>query len=80
MVTINLMLEEETKRGMEEVCAKLGITMSEAFALFDKKVAAEKRIPFDCFEAPENIHYLEGIHKDVQEGKAHFEERALLDD
>ena len=34
---------------MEQVCAERGLSMSEAFTLFAKKVGREGRIPFPVF-------------------------------
>ena len=44
---INLRIDEEIKKSMEETCKELGITMSAAFNIFARKLVREKRIPFD---------------------------------
>lgn len=46
-VNVNFRLDEDEKNKMAEVCKKLGISMSAAFTLFAKKMAREKRIPFE---------------------------------
>jgi len=51
-VLVNFRLDETDKQGMERVCEELGISMSAAFAIFAKKVAREKRIPFDLCVDP----------------------------
>ena len=47
---------------MEQVCAERGLSMSEAFTLFAKKVGREGRIPFavalDPFYSASNMDYL----------------------
>lgn len=65
-VNINFRLDKETKAGMEDVCEKLGLTMTTAFTMFAKQVCREKRIPIDMsldpFYSASNIeHVLKGI-------------------
>ena len=36
-VLVNFRLDEEDKRGMEDVCRELGMSMSAAFPIFAKK-------------------------------------------
>ena len=43
---VNVRMDEEVKRSMEETCKELGITMSTAFNIFARKMSREKRIPF----------------------------------
>ena len=45
--TVNFRMDDELKRSMEATCQELGLSMSAAFTMFAKKVAREKRIPFD---------------------------------
>ena len=76
-------MDEEDKKGMEEVCRELGMSMSTAFTIFAKKVGRERRIPFevsaDSFYSESNVRYLEGIMQDIKSGKAHFAEHELLE-
>ncbi len=51
-VLVNFRIDEATKKDMESVCTELGITMSAAFNIFAKKVAREKRIPFELSTVP----------------------------
>lgn len=44
---VNIRMDEELKKNMEELCKELGITMSAAFNMFAKKMTREKRIPFE---------------------------------
>ena len=43
-VLVNFRLDEEDKKGMEEVCRELGMSMSTAFTIFAKKMKREKEI------------------------------------
>jgi DNA-damage-inducible protein J len=61
-VNVNFRLDEDVKKGMEQACAELGLSMSAAFTVFAKKVAREKRIPFeisvDPFYSESNLEHL----------------------
>lgn len=82
-VNVNFKLDADVKKGMEQVCADLGLSMSAAFTVFAKKVSREHRIPFelsaDPFYSETNIAYLESIMSDVRSGRAHFEEHDLIE-
>ena len=55
-VLVNFRIDEEVKKDMEQACREMGLSMSTAFTLFAKKVAREKRIPFEIsaeLSAPE---------------------------
>lgn len=60
--TINIRIDETTKRDMEAVCKDLGMSMTTAFTIFAKKVGRERRIPFevsaDPFYNEENLAHL----------------------
>ena len=60
--TINIRIDEDTKRDMEAVCKDLGMSMTTAFTIFAKKVGRERRIPFevsvDPFYNEENLAHL----------------------
>ena len=83
-VLVNFRMDAKDKKGMEDVCKELGMSMSTAFTIFAKKVGRERRIPFevsaDPFYSESNIRYLEGIARDIREGKAHFAEHELIEE
>ena len=83
-VNVNFKLDSNVKKRMEQACSDMGLSMSAAFTIFAKKVARERRIPFevsaDPFYSDSNIRYLEEIAKDIREGKAHFAEHELIED
>ena len=62
VVNMNFKLESDVKKSMEQVCAELGLSMSAAFTIFARKVAREKRIPFevsiDPFYSEANMAHL----------------------
>ena len=70
---VNVRMDEEVKRSMEETCKELGITMSTAFNIFARKMSREKRIPFevsiDPFYSENNIKATKESIKQLEEGK-----------
>ena len=46
-VTVSLKLDCDTAIRMKTACEDMGLSMSEAFIIFAKKVARERRIPFE---------------------------------
>ena len=73
-VNINIKLDEKIKNEMEAVCLEMGLSMSEAFNIFAKRVAREGRIPFELSDDD----YLEDIIRDIKEGRDHFSEHELI--
>ena len=49
---VNLRMDEDLKKNMENVCQELGINMTTAFTIFAKKMSREHRIPFDVSVDP----------------------------
>ena len=82
-VLVNFRLEEEDKKGMEEVCRDLGMSMSTAFTIFAKKMRRERRIPFevsiDPFYSDSNISYLNKVLSEIDSGKAKLAEHELIE-
>ena len=72
---VNFRIDEEVKKEMEEVCSKMGLTMTAALNLFINKVTMERRIPFeitadpDPFYSESNIKAIEKSVQQLQEGK-----------
>ena len=83
-VLVNFRMDAEDKKGMEEVCRELGMSMSTAFTIFAKKMRREKRIPFDVsidpFYSEENMRHLARVIAEVDSGKANLMEHELLED
>ena len=80
---VNFRMDEELKKDMESTCRELGMNMSTAFIIFAKKVAREKRIPFDVsvdpFYSEENMKKLGRIISDIDSGKAKLVLHELID-
>ena len=44
---VNIRMDEELKKSMEQTCQELGMNMTTAITIFAKKMTREKRIPFE---------------------------------
>lgn len=59
---INIRMDEELKKNMEQTCQELGMNLTTAFTIFAKKMTREKRIPFevsvDPFYSKSNMEHL----------------------
>ena len=81
---VNFRMDKDLKKDMEKVCSEIGLSMTAAFTIFAKKVAREKRIPFevsaDPFYSESNMRYLEQVIKDIKEGRAKLSEHNLIKD
>ena len=72
---VNFRMDEDLKRGMEQVCKEMGLSMTTAFTIFATKVSKERRIPFevaadpDPFYSEANMARLRQAIADVKAGK-----------
>ena len=82
-VLVNFRMDEEDKKGMEEVCKELGLSMTTAFNIFAKKIRREKRIPFelsiDPFYSESNSKYLNRITAEIDSGSATLAEHSITE-
>lgn len=73
MAQINLRVDDEVKKGAEQTFDEIGLSMSTAINIFLKKVAREKRIPFelsaDPFYSETNMKRLLKAVADAKAGK-----------
>lgn len=81
---INFRMDENLKKGMEQTCREMGMSMTTAFTIFATKVARERRIPFeitaDPFYSESNQRYLNAVIADIESGKAVLQEHDLIED
>ena len=72
-VNVNFKLDADVKKGMEQACYDMGLSMSAAFTIFAKTVCRERRIPFeisaDPFYSGANVRYLEKKMEYYKSGK-----------
>ena len=82
---INFRMDEDLKKGMEQVCKDMGMSMTTAFTVFATKVSKERRIPFelnadpDPFYSEENMKNLKKAISDVKSGKSKLTEHELIE-
>ena len=81
---VNFRMDEELKKGMEQACKEMGLSMTTAFTIFATKVCREKRIPFevavDPFFSEANMNRLRKAIADIEAGKATEHELIEVDD
>ena len=69
---VNIRMDEELKKSMEQTCQELGMNMTTAFTIFAKKMSREKRIPFevsvDPFYSEKNTNTLNESIEQLKEG------------
>lgn len=83
MAQISLRVDDEVKKNAEHTLNDIGISMSTAINIFLRKIAREKRIPFelsaDPFYSESNMKHLEKIVADIKSGNAKFVEHDLIE-
>lgn len=81
---VNIRMDEDLKKNMEQTCREMGLSMSTAFTMFAIKVSREKRIPFevsaDPFYSENNMKYLERVISDIETGRTKLVEHDLIED
>lgn len=86
MGQLNIRMDDDLKKNMEQTCAEMGMSVSTAFTVFAKKVTREKRIPFDItvnadpFYSESNLKYLGKVISDIETGRANLVEHDLIED
>ena len=83
-VLVNFRMDAEDKKGMEDVCKELGMSMSTAFNIFAKKMRRERRIPFevsiDPFYSEENLAHLERVTSQIDSGEVNLSSHGLMEE
>jgi len=82
-VMVNFRMDEKLKKGMEQACKDMGMSMTTAFTIFATKVSREQRIPFevavDPFYSEANMEHLRKVIADVHSGKSSLKEHELIE-
>ena len=72
-VLVNIRMDEDLKKSMEDTCRTLGMNMTTAFTIFAKKVSREHRIPFDVsvdpFYSERNLAAIDEAAKQIRQGR-----------
>ena len=84
MAQISVRVDDDVKRGAEKTFDDIGLSMSTAINIFLKKVARERRIPFelsaDPFYSESNMRYLEKKMEDYKAGRLNLTEHELIEE
>jgi len=82
---VNFRIDEELKKGMEQTCKDMGLSMTAAFTIFATKVNKEKRIPFDITAEPDpffsetNLNRIRQAKAEIKAGKGIYQELIEVD-
>ena len=70
--TINVRMETQTKKEMEDILKQLGLTTTSAFNMFARALIQERRIPFNITVPKENA--LDRFFDEIKPSKETIEE------
>lgn len=80
---VSFRMDADLKRGMEDTCRRMGLTMTSAFTMFAAMVNRTQSIPFkveaDPFYSEENMNELRRRIADIRSGKAKMVEHELIE-
>lgn len=81
--TVSFRMDVDLKRGMEDTCRRMGLTMTSAFTMFAAMVNNTQSIPFkievDPFYSQENMEELRQRIADIKSGKTKLVEHELIE-
>ena len=84
-VNVNVRMDEQLKKNVEDICQRMGMTLTTALTICCKKIEQERRIPFeitadaDPFYSESNIRYLKAKLDAIKDGTAKLEEHDLIE-
>lgn len=83
--SVNFRIDDQLKANVEEICRKMGMSLTTALTVFCRKVEQERKIPFeitaeaeDPFYSESNIRYLKGKLDALNAGTLPLEEHDLI--
>lgn len=86
-VSVNFRMDDQLKRNVEDICQRMGMSLTTALTVFCRKLEQERKIPFevtaesdDPFYSESNIRWLEKQMEDFKSGRMKFVEHELFDD
>ncbi|MBR3738994.1 MAG: type II toxin-antitoxin system RelB/DinJ family antitoxin [Clostridia bacterium] len=68
MTSISVRMDDALKEAFEAACEDMGMPMAVALTIFAKRVARDRRIPFDV-SAPRDSFYSESNMRAIEEAK-----------
>ena len=85
--SVNFRMDEQLKKNVEEICQKMGMSLTTALTVFCRKVEQERKIPFeitaeatDPFYSESNMRYLKKKMEDYKAGRLNLVEHDLLEE
>jgi DNA-damage-inducible protein J len=85
--SVNFRMDEQLKKNVEDICQKMGMSLTTALTVFCRKVEQERRIPFeitaeakDPFYSESNMRYLKKKMEDYKAGRLNLVEHDLIEE
>ena len=85
--SVNFRMDEQLKKNVEEICQKMGMSLTTALTVFCRKVEQERKIPFeitaeatDPFYSESNMRYLKKKLEDYKAGRLNLVEHDLIEE
>jgi DNA-damage-inducible protein J len=85
--SVNFRMDEQLKKNVEEICQKMGMSLTTALTVFCRKVEQERKIPFeitaeatDPFYSENNMRYLKKKMEDYKAGRLNLVEHDLIEE
>lgn len=51
-VNVNFRMDEQLKKNVEDICQRMGMSLTTAITIFCRKMEQERRIPFEVTAGP----------------------------
>ena len=85
--SVNFRMDEQLKKNVEDICQKMGMSLTTALTVFCRKVEQERRIPFeitaeakDPFYSESNMRYLKKKMEDYKAGRLNLVEHDRIEE
>ena len=85
--SVNFRMDEQLKKNVEEICQKMGMSLTTALTVFCRKVEQERKIPFEItaeatehFYSENNMRYLKKKMEDYKAGRLNLVEHDLIEE
>ena len=85
--SVNFRMDEQLKKNVEDICQKMGMSLTTALTVFCRKVEQERKIPFeitaeatDPFYSESNMRYLKKKMEDYKAGRLNLVEHDLIEE
>jgi len=84
-VNVNFRMDEQLKKNVEDICQRMGMSLTTLLTICCKKVEQERRIPFDItadadpFYSESNLRELKRRVDDIGSGTVKLEKHDLIE-